>query len=53
MMNLNTCHIWAEDGEQVQALRNNEPMEIPVWIEKRCAKLGLDPSSWRGGNATE
>lgn len=53
MMNLNTCHIWAEDGEQVQALRNNEPMEIPVWIEKRFAKLGLDPSSWRGGNATE
>jgi len=53
MMNLNTCHIWAEDGEQVTALRNNEPMEIPVWIEKRFAKLGLDPSAWRGGNATE
>ena len=52
-MNLNTCHIWAEDGEQVTAIRNNQPMEIPVWIEKRFAKLGLDPSAWRGGNSTE
>jgi hypothetical protein len=50
MMNLNTCHIWAEDGEQVASIRNNEPMEIPVWIEQRFAKLGLDPSSWRNSD---
>ena len=50
MMNLNTCHIWAEDGEQVAAIRNNEPMEIPVWIVKRFDKLGLDPSSWRNSD---
>ena len=47
MMNLNTCHIWAEDGEQVASIRNNEPMEVPVWIQKRFAKLGLDPKSWQ------
>jgi hypothetical protein len=47
MMNLNTCHIWAEDGEQVTAIRNNEPMEVPVWIVKRLEKLGIDPLSWR------
>lgn len=47
MMNLNTCHIWAEDGEQVRAIRAGEPMEVPVWIQKRFAKLGLDPSSWQ------
>lgn len=47
MMNLNTCHIWAEDGEQVAAVRNNEPMEVPVWIVKRFEKLGLDPEAWR------
>ncbi len=46
-MNLNTCHIWAEDGEQVTAIRNGEPMEVPVWIVDRYAKLGLDPTSWR------
>jgi hypothetical protein len=45
--NLNTCHIWAEDGEQVTAIRSGEPMEVPVWIVKRFAELGLDPSSWR------
>jgi hypothetical protein len=50
MMNLNTCHIWAEDGEQVSAIRNNEPMEVPVWIIKRFEKLGLDPTSWRNSD---
>jgi len=50
MMNLNTCHIWAEDGEQVAAIRNNEPMEIPVWIVKRFEKLGLDPAGWRNSD---
>jgi hypothetical protein len=45
-MNLNTCHIWAEDGDQVRSIINGEPMEVPVWIEKRFAKLGLDPQRW-------
>jgi hypothetical protein len=46
-MNLNTCHIWAEDGEQVASIRAGEPMEVPVWIVKRFAQLGLDPDEWR------
>jgi hypothetical protein len=47
-MNLNTCHIWAEDGEQVRRVRNGEPMEVPVWIVRRLEKLGIDPdSAWR------
>ncbi len=50
MVNLNTCHIWAEDGEQVTAVRNDEPMEIPVWIVNRLEKLGLDPMSWRNSD---
>lgn len=50
MMNLNTCHIWAEDGEQVASIRNNEPMEVPVWIVDRFQKLGLDPTSWRNSD---
>ena len=45
--NLNTCHIWAEDGEQVTGIRNGEPMEVPVWIVKRFRELGLDHNSWR------
>ncbi len=47
LTNLNTCHIWAEGGEQVAAIRNGEPMEVPVWITDRFAQLGLDPSTWR------
>ena len=47
MANLNTCHIWAEGGEQVQAVRNGDPMEVPVWIQRRFAELGRDPASWR------
>ena len=50
MMNMNTCHIWAEDGEQVRSILNNEPMEIPVWIVKRFEKLGLDPAEWRNSD---
>ena len=47
LTNLNTCHIWAEDGEQVRAIRAGEPMEVPVWIEKRYAELGREPATWR------
>lgn len=47
LMNLNTCHIWAEDGEQVAAIRRGEPMEVPVWIVRRFAELGRDPDTWR------
>jgi Protein of unknown function (DUF2889) len=50
LMNLNTCHIWADDGEQVASIRNNEPMEVPVWIVKRFEKLGLDPATWRNSD---
>jgi hypothetical protein len=46
-MNLNTCHVWAEDGEHIARLRAGEPMEVPVWITERFAKLGLDPEQWR------
>ncbi|MEY4174417.1 MAG: hypothetical protein RI900_1582 [Actinomycetota bacterium] len=46
-MNLNTCHIWADDGEQVAAVREGRPMEVPVWIQRRYAELGMDPNSWR------
>jgi Protein of unknown function (DUF2889) len=44
--NLNTCHIWAEDGDQVRSLRNGEPMEAPVWIKTRLDELGLDLDRW-------
>jgi hypothetical protein len=47
--NLNTCHVWAEGGDQVRAIRNGEPMEAPVWIVDRYARLGRDPGDWQRG----
>lgn len=44
--NLNTCHIWAEDGENVQAIRRGESLGVPVWAEQRLRELGRDPSEW-------
>lgn len=49
-MNVNTCHIWDENGDQVAAIRRGEPMEVPVWIKKRFAELGRDTSTWLPGS---
>ncbi len=49
-MNVNTCHIWAEDGDQVRSILAGEPLEVPVWIVKRFNELGLDPMSWRNSD---
>ncbi|MFT3853881.1 MAG: DUF2889 domain-containing protein [Ilumatobacteraceae bacterium] len=40
--NLNTCHVWAEDGELIPKLRAGGEMGRPVWIRKRMEALGLD-----------
>ncbi len=45
--NLNTCHVWDEDGEHVTAMKNGGPVDIPVWITKRYNKLGRDITNWR------
>ena len=50
LMNINTCHVWAEDGEQVTAIRAGEEMEVPVWITRRFAELGRDATNWRFGD---
>lgn len=48
--NINTCHIWAEDGDQVASILRGEPMEAPVWIKKRFAELGRNPTEWLPGS---
>ncbi|MEO5724931.1 MAG: DUF2889 domain-containing protein, partial [Ilumatobacteraceae bacterium] len=47
-MNLNTCHVWAEDGEQVTSIRAGEPHETPVWLKARLEKLGIDLATYQG-----
>ncbi|MEY2580230.1 MAG: hypothetical protein QOE09_79 [Ilumatobacteraceae bacterium] len=35
MANLNSCHVWAEDGEHVAAMRSGGPVDMPLWISRR------------------
>jgi len=46
-MNLNTCHIWDEHGDHVRRIEEGIPMEAPVWVEKRMAKLGRSTDEWQ------
>ncbi|MEO1058883.1 MAG: DUF2889 domain-containing protein [Actinomycetota bacterium] len=46
-MNLNTCHVWAEDSDWVASLRAGEEMPPPVFVEERMVSLGLKPEDWR------
>ena len=45
--NLNTCHVWAEDGEHVAAMRRGDRSEHPpLPIRNRLRALGRDEGSW-------
>ena len=45
--NLNTCHVWAEDGELVTNLQAGGEFGVPIFIAKRAAELGLEPDDQR------
>jgi hypothetical protein len=45
-MNLNTCHIWDENGEMVHGIEQGVPMDVPLWISKRFKELGREDSDW-------
>ena len=45
--NGSTCHVWAEDGEAVTALRSGGDIEVPLWISRRLDELGRDPAEWQ------
>lgn len=44
--NLDTCHIWAADGELVAKVRAGEEIPPPVWAVERLEELGRDPDEW-------
>ena len=46
-MNVNTCHVWADDGEQVAHLAAGGDFETPVFARERLVQLGLKPEDWR------
>jgi len=45
--NLNTCHVWAEDGDHVRELSSGAGWEVPLFIQRRMTELGRDPEEWR------
>lgn len=45
--NIDTCHVWAADGEMVAAVERNGEIPVPVWAERRLHELGRDPDEWR------
>ena len=46
-MNLNTCHVWAEDSELIARLESGEAMPPPLFATERLVKLGVKPDEWR------
>lgn len=45
-MNLNTCHIWDEDGEHVKLIRTGGSLGAPLSVSNRLAKLGRPIDEW-------
>ena len=45
-LNLNTCHVWAEDGELVTRVRQGEHFGPGIPVRDRLVRLGRDPAEW-------
>lgn len=51
LANLNTCHVWAEDGPLVARLRTGEwGNSVPVWVRRRLPELDRDLDQWMVDN---
>ena len=45
--NMNTCHLWAEDGEHVTAIRRGEQAGYPpLPVRDRLRAMGRDEENW-------
>jgi len=45
--NLNTCHLWDENGEHVSSYRDGTNTEYPlIPVKDRLRKLGRDETEW-------
>ncbi len=47
VFNLNTCHVWSEDGPVIEGLKNGDEMDPPLWAVERAEQLGKDITEWR------
>lgn len=44
--NINTCHMWAEDGEMVASVRAGNELEMPLSVSIRLRELGRSEEEW-------
>jgi hypothetical protein len=44
--NLNTCHVWAEDGEMMATARAGGQMEMMLQVKQRFTDLGIPEAEW-------
>jgi hypothetical protein len=44
--NLDTCHVWAGDGEHMAAIRAGRPVEVMLTLQRRLQERGLPPDTW-------
>lgn len=45
-MNLNTCHVWAEDSDVVARYAAGGTFEPPVFAQERMVELGITAQDW-------
>mgnify|MGYP001820807127 FL=1 len=47
--NINTCHVWEENGAHVAELRSGATPPPPLQVTERLVQLGRKPDEWRLG----
>lgn len=47
--NINSCHVWAEDGDVLQRMMEGGEITPPRSIAERLERLGIDVEEWRAG----
>ncbi len=44
--NINTCHVWREDGQHVAEISEGKKSEPPLQVTERLIQLGRKPEEW-------
>ena len=44
--NVNTCHVWAEDGDLLRRVAAGERVGPGLSIQERLRERGEDPDTW-------
>ena len=45
--NVNTCHVWDENGAHVKLVRSGGPVETMIPVAVRLRELGRSDDEWR------